>query len=86
MSDNTLLMFSSRSFTVLNPLYIILFVFGHVGSSLLDRLFSGCTEQELVILGLLPVWWLLLLWSRGPTAHELQYLTYVGSVIVASRF
>ena len=56
MSDNTLPMFSSRSFTVLNPLYIILFVFGHVGSSLLDRLFSGCTEQELVVmLGLLTV-------------------------------
>ena len=102
MWDNMLLMFSSRSVMVLNPsfffnfilflnftylFFIYNFVFGHIGSSLLDRLFSDCTEQELIVmLGLLTVWWLLLLWSRGPRAHELQYLPHVGSVIVAPRF
>ena len=70
MWDNMLLMFSSRSVMVLNPsffnfilflnfiylFFIYNFVFGHIGSSLLDRLFSDCTEQELIVmLGLLTV-------------------------------
>ena len=59
--------------------FIYLFLLGCAGSSLLHRLFSSCSEWELLFIAVcrLLIAWALLLWSMGSR--------HVGSIVEAPR-
>lgn len=51
-------------------MFIILFIFGYAGSSLLCRLFSSCGKQRLLFIAVtgFSLWWVVLLQSVGSRA------------------
>ena len=70
-----------------NSLTIILFIFGHVGSSLLHGLFSSCGKWGLPLVAVheLLTEVVSLVVEHGLWGSRLQYLQHVGSAVVVPR-